>query len=272
MNSKVFFILKYFGIPFCQILCMNLVTEGLYAQHLKLRIYGMPQRTFMYENKKEKEDIIEMVQDLWPNENFKITHLPSYNVGFGFQLKNYITERSAIDYGLQYSPIIQKYSYHIVVSEIKNEGSIILNYLKLPILFEYDIISREKFKLFTSVGPQFSLLTSDLGAIPVYFFDLIEQGGVGNYFSFDLINAGSAYKKFTFDGVIAIGAEKKIAKSISIFLQPRFDCSLTRVNKKNVQNINYFSSYKIFDDSNITLKSNRNISIGLQIGLSFDIR
>lgn len=240
--------------------------ENSFAQKgMYVRIYGMPQRTFMYDDPNANDEAEKELSLYRPDVNFGIWKKPSYNFAVGFLLEYYLNKKLSIVYGLQYSPHHQKFMTYHYAYGIEIKGNTRLKYLKLPVLIEYDYLITKNSRLFISGGPQLSILISALGSFPLYTNSTVIS-------LYDEIDPGTVFNEITLDGVLTTGIERKIYKNTSIFLQTRFDCSLTNVQDKSFEMVGGEVSAKLYEYPNVTLVSKHNISLGISAGLSFKIK
>ena len=232
----------------------------LAQKSIYLSIYGMPQRTFMYDNSKGDNAKAIANSGFFPDEDRTIYRKPSYSIAYGFLLKYSLNKKMLFGFGLHYAPHQQKYR----VAWGNYNGDIVLKYLKLPVFVQYNYVSKKRFNLFVSGGPQLSMLISEKGNIPTYY---------KSWPLFDVSSPGDVYNAFTIDGMISTGSEILLYKNISLFTQIRFDYSFTQVEKKDAVRIRPDNAaVKIFEYPNVTLKSIHNISAGVSTGITVKMK
>jgi hypothetical protein len=244
-------------------LFLLLFNESAFAQNdFFLTVFGMPQRTFIY-NKLEKNhtDLSSISGD---NGVKDIVKYPSYTPCFGMSLKYSISKKIFLGYGMQYSLVQQGFGiYRISIGSYVN-GKTRLTYLKIPLIFQYNYLVKEKYRCFVSFGPQVSILISTLGAIPVY--------GQDSHFV-DIVHPGGLYKSFTLDGYLTLGGEVKLRGKTFLFIQGVLDCSFTNVENKNYYElVSNNATYKVFQYANAKRPATNNIILGISTGLTFKLR
>ncbi len=224
--------------------CLLFFSIGCFGQKkAHIIIIGMPQRTFL--------------TNKWDLEAKPLLRkVPSYSIAVGIMMRQEIKGRWYFNYGFIYSYQAQKLKMYFA-SLNGHKGKTVLSYLKLPLLFQYNLINRENSSFFIQVGPQVSMLVIEEGAI-VKLTDIVEAGG--------------GYKKFVLDGVISLGAEVKIRKNLFYNLQLRFDHSLHYSNVTDYLNIDGEGAPLIKDVLGNPRSGEHNMTIGLLNGISIKIR
>ncbi len=227
-----------------------------------LSIYGMEQRTFMYNSmEKNHADLSQYSYNSTIVGEFR--KFPTYSLAAGFLFKREINKYFLFCYGFQYAPVHQSWDIYAAFKQQYIPGKFLLTYLKMPVLIQYNYLVRNNYTLFVSGGPQLSMLLTAQGAVPSY----------GSDHHFDLIDPGSVYRDFTFDGVFATGGELKISKNTALFLQAKLDYSFTNAEKKKFYELQGYSGYNIFQylDGKVRPPTH-NIAAGVCLGLTFKIK
>jgi hypothetical protein len=228
-----------------------------------LTIYGMGQRTFMY-NSMETNHADLSKYSYNSSVVGEMRKFPTYSMAAGFLFKREINKSFLFCYGFQYAPVHQSWDIYVNYRQEYVPGKFLLTYLKMPLLIQYNYLVRNSYQLFVSGGPQLSMLLTAQGAIPAYGYD---------YYHFELIDPGSVYRNFTFDGVFATGGELKISKNTAVFLQAKVDYSFTNAERKKFYELNGPYGDNIFQYANGKVRPpTHNISAGICLGLTFKIK
>ena len=207
-------------------------------QGIQIGIEGTPQMSWIINN------------DDQTNQQFEYQNTLSGSFGISGQYG--FTKNMGIGLNALYSIQGQRFK----LSGIERTKQI--EYLKIPLMFNYNYEFNNDIKFIGKIGPQLGVLTNA---------KLIDKDGgdiVGNH--------KEAYEDYDFEGVIYAGIGYKINENIYIDASLRFDYGFTDAENKNyTKNIN--NPYELIKTNGYSTNNNsRKFANNITSGLSFGIR
>ncbi|NVN94788.1 MAG: outer membrane beta-barrel protein [Bacteroidetes bacterium] len=266
MKKKIFFILL-----------LALGAGNIYAQKdLSLEIIAQPG--------------ISMGGDYYAFNNIAMDKALTLNVKFGANLRLNLNKYIAISIGLLYDQMGQKYSdlTHSDDFYTYTEGkSVSLNYLKIPMLFNYTLNPEEQITFVFSAGFYLGFLISYNDIYKIFdgneYFTATASGSSytsdnnNNNISSSFMN-GNPYNSTDFGGILAAGIQCKVSEKISLPIMLNYNIGFSSdiKNVASTYNDKYGAGYrlKLFwgdaKDPNST-SAFHNSSLGLIIGLKINL-
>lgn len=215
----------------------------------------------------------------------------TFNLKFGANLGYYFNEKMGISVGLLYDHLGQNYKdYFAGVGNYytcTTQKSTSLNYLKIPMLFNYIFSPTEQFSFTFSTGFYLSFLFKytdetkktyvseiyDNPNYPNYTRTYIASGSTLSYstddptspYSYeDTFSNGNPFSTIDFGGIISAGILYKFSEKISFPVLLSYNIGF--VNIKNTSSIIGNGGRTYWDGDNIST-SYHNSSLGLQLGV-----
>ena len=174
-----------------------------------------------------------------------------------------LSKRYGLRTGIIYSAHRQKWKAKYQINEgvfADWEGKKRLDYIKLPILFEYSHPLSRKMNYIFYLGPQISILARAQGGI-------ITWKHYGGFDYFDLPAADRKYfKSFVIETVVGAGVDYHITRWINVSASARADISATSIENNNVET-NGYKPYDIDKDRG----DSHNMSIAILFGIEYKL-
>ncbi|MCS7084735.1 MAG: outer membrane beta-barrel protein [Bacteroidia bacterium] len=258
------------------------LSHGAAAQvgwHLGMRV--VPSKTWVL-NGADSD-----IQSRWPDS---LSRVGTYGVqfglayGYGFNAKFaamgnilYSTQGQHHTYAYRKLDADGEYRKVTVVNELR------LRYLKFPFLFRYTTNPDRKVAFAAEIGPQLSLLLSELERTSDkrYRFEQMP-----NFYITNFPDRIETLRRVDFGAVVAAGVDVKLRFNIKMNVQLRWDVGLVDVENKNAtfnltrdgitEEIKYYN-FRPPNDPNYTLHrdyssrrgASRNMTLGLGIGFAY---
>lgn len=170
-------------------------------------------------------------------DNGAISKKATFNTKFGIGAGYNFTENMGVGLDAMYSFQGQKYEILGVDAQQK------LEYVKIPVYLSYNTDPSQLVSFYGKIGPQLSLLTNA---------EFKHDGELTRE------NKG-AYKNAIFGGMSEVGVQIKIQPKLYLSTGVNFDYDFT--NAENKDHVDYISGRS----------STNNMTVGLQVGLKFQI-